>query len=152
QNGVGSLEQRERCGEPEAADEPLKILEDDAAPGQAGTRENCPSPGQMSEGMLEHPDLEHGDDLYAKEGEKEKPDDSGLMAQDQSADARRRIAQAAEVDKGYEEKLEGLTHNLPELRREAEPVDPEQSTPLPLDGRTLQPPQDHRCGAAEIPQ
>lgn len=139
--GVGSLKQRGRCGEPEGAAEPpktLKTLEADAAPGQSGTRENCPSPAQVAKGLLEHPDLEHSDNRRAKEGEDEKPNDGGLEAQDQSADARRRRAQAAEIDKGYEEKLECLARNLQALRQEAKPVDPEQSRSLPLDGMVLQ--------------
>jgi hypothetical protein len=139
--GAESVEQAQRRGEREGAGEPpniLKVVEDDAAPGQAGTGDDSPSPAEMAEGVLEHPDPEPGDDRRAREGEDDKPDDGGLEAQDQSADARRRRAQAAEIDKGYEERLQGLAHNLQALRREAKPADPEQSTPLPLDGMVLQ--------------
>lgn len=123
--GAGSLKHRERCGEPEGAGEPPR----------AGTRDNGPSPAQMAEGVLKHADVGHGEDRSAKRSRNDKPDDGGLEAH--AADARRRRAQAAEIDKGYDEKLEGLADNLQALRREAKPADPE-STPLPLDGVVLQ--------------
>jgi hypothetical protein len=130
---VGSPEQHERSGEPDAVGESPKISKDDTPLGQAGTREDVPSPAQIAKGVPERPDLEHGDNRRAKEGDDEKSDD-GQEAQDQSADARRRRAQAAEIDKGYEEKLVRFDQNLQALRQEG----PEQSTPLPLDGMALE--------------
>jgi hypothetical protein len=137
QKGVVNRKERERCSKPEDAGESpktLKASEDDATRGQARTRENQPSSAQTARGVLESPDLVG----HAKESENDKRGDAGLEAQDQSAAARRRRAQAEEIDKGYDEKLKRVADNLQALRQEAKPEGPEQSTPLPLDGIVLQ--------------